>query len=75
MLREVGPSAYDDVEDILPKLAQPHWYRLIGSPVNPPSAPTPAVARGMQADQKRRAKRSLAKRGVAGFLAAIRDAA
>lgn len=73
MLPELRPhrGPYEGLGSLLPRLKQPSWVHLIGDPARVPPAPEPIVARAQMRERTRRARRSLAKRGVKGFMAAL----
>lgn len=65
------PNAFAGLGALLPKRARPPWVMQIGQPKHAPPAPSPQVAKAQMQDRKRRARRSLSKRGVKGFLLAL----
>lgn len=64
-----GP--YKGLESLLPKITKPSWVRLMATKKDVPSPPPANVAQAQMREKRARAKRSLARRGVKGFLAAI----
>ena len=68
------PHAFAGLRALLPKRARPGWVMQIGQPKHAPPAPSPQLAQAQMQERKRRARRSLSKRGVKGFLLAVQGA-